>query len=118
MALLFLGGRRGGPLVLVVSFDCGTFFLFASCIAPRCPCRCYHEEYGCHFTSVIPTNIFGPHDNFSIQEGHVLPGLMHKCYQAMKATVSDETRRPSAETDAHVLPGHEGHGTCRNCPLP
>jgi len=44
--------------------------------------RCYHEEYGCKFTSVIPTNVFGPHDNFSIEDGHVLPGLMHKVYLA------------------------------------
>lgn len=26
--------------------------------------RCYNEEYGCNFTSIIPTNIYGPHDNF------------------------------------------------------
>ncbi|KAJ1629834.1 hypothetical protein T492DRAFT_613995 [Pavlovales sp. CCMP2436] len=44
--------------------------------------RAYHEEYGCNFTSVIPTNVFGPHDNFSIDDGHVLPGLMHKVYLA------------------------------------
>ena len=25
---------------------------------------CYNEEYGCNFTSIIPTNIYGPHDNF------------------------------------------------------
>ena len=29
--------------------------------------RCYKEEYGCNFTSIIPTNIYGPHDNFNIQ---------------------------------------------------
>mmetsp|Transcript_21452 Transcript_21452/g.68522 ORF Transcript_21452/g.68522 Transcript_21452/m.68522 type:complete len:322 (-) Transcript_21452:283-1248(-) len=46
--------------------------------------RCYNEEYGCNFTSVVPTNIFGPHDNFSIQDGHVLPGLMHKCLIAQR----------------------------------
>jgi len=44
--------------------------------------RCYHEQYGCQFTSVIPTNVFGPHDNYSIEDGHVLPGLMHKVYLA------------------------------------
>mmetsp|Transcript_1758 Transcript_1758/g.3846 ORF Transcript_1758/g.3846 Transcript_1758/m.3846 type:complete len:331 (-) Transcript_1758:230-1222(-) len=44
--------------------------------------RAYHEEYGCNFTSIIPTNIYGPHDNFSIQNGHVIPGLIHKCYKA------------------------------------
>mmetsp|Transcript_6398 Transcript_6398/g.13949 ORF Transcript_6398/g.13949 Transcript_6398/m.13949 type:complete len:319 (+) Transcript_6398:27-983(+) len=46
--------------------------------------RCYHDEYGCNFTSIVPTNIFGAHDNFSIESGHVLPGLMHKCYLAKK----------------------------------
>jgi len=46
--------------------------------------RAYAEEYGCNFTSIIPTNIYGPHDNFSIQNGHVIPGLIHKCYMAKK----------------------------------
>lgn len=46
--------------------------------------RCYKEEYGCNFTSIIPTNIYGPHDNFSIADGHVIPGLIHKCYLAKK----------------------------------
>mmetsp|Transcript_14499 Transcript_14499/g.17923 ORF Transcript_14499/g.17923 Transcript_14499/m.17923 type:complete len:322 (-) Transcript_14499:495-1460(-) len=46
--------------------------------------RCYNEEYGCKFTSVIPTNIYGKHDNFSIEDGHVIPGLIHKCYLAKK----------------------------------
>lgn len=42
----------------------------------------YHEQFGCHFTSVIPTNIFGPHDNYELEGSHVLPGLTHKCYLA------------------------------------
>ena len=46
--------------------------------------RCYNAQYGCKFTSVIPTNIYGKHDNFSIQDGHVIPGLIHKCYLAKK----------------------------------
>lgn len=46
--------------------------------------KCYNEEYGCNFTSIIPTNIYGPHDNFSIEDGHVIPGLIHKCYNAKK----------------------------------
>mmetsp|Transcript_8941 Transcript_8941/g.28387 ORF Transcript_8941/g.28387 Transcript_8941/m.28387 type:complete len:324 (-) Transcript_8941:362-1333(-) len=46
--------------------------------------RCYADEYGCKFTSVVPTNIFGEHDNFSIQGGHVIPGLIHKCYIAKR----------------------------------
>jgi GDP-L-fucose synthase len=46
--------------------------------------RCYNAQYGCKFTSVIPTNIYGKYDNFSIQDGHVIPGLMHKCLLAKK----------------------------------
>jgi len=36
------------------------------------------------FTSVIPTNVFGPHDYYNIADGHVLPSLIHKCYLAKK----------------------------------
>ncbi|XP_015278231.1 PREDICTED: GDP-L-fucose synthase [Gekko japonicus] len=46
--------------------------------------RAYFAQYGCCFTAVIPTNVFGPHDNFNIEDGHVLPGLIHKAYLAKK----------------------------------
>lgn len=46
--------------------------------------QCYRDEYGCNYTSIIPTNIYGPHDNFSIEDGHVIPGLIHKTYLAKK----------------------------------
>uniref|UniRef100_A0A665TEC4 GDP-L-fucose synthase n=1 Tax=Echeneis naucrates TaxID=173247 RepID=A0A665TEC4_ECHNA len=46
--------------------------------------RAYHQQYGRCYTAVIPTNVFGPHDNFSIEDGHVLPGLIHKAYIAQK----------------------------------
>ncbi|KAJ8538992.1 hypothetical protein ON010_g12880 [Phytophthora cinnamomi] len=46
--------------------------------------RCYADQFGCHFTSVIPTNIYGPHDNFNIDDGHVVPGLIHKCFLAKR----------------------------------
>lgn len=44
----------------------------------------YHVQHGCSFTSVIPTNVFGPYDNFNLEDGHVLPGLIHKTYEAKK----------------------------------
>lgn len=44
----------------------------------------YHEQHGLCYTSVVPTNIFGKFDNFSIDDGHVIPGLVHKCYLAKK----------------------------------
>ena len=40
--------------------------------------RAYHQQHGRCYTSVIPTNVFGPHDNFNVEDGHVLPGLIHK----------------------------------------
>ncbi|KAK2460805.1 hypothetical protein APHAL10511_007275 [Amanita phalloides] len=44
----------------------------------------YKEQYGCNFTSAIPTNVFGPNDNFDLEDSHVIPGLIHKCYLAKK----------------------------------
>jgi len=44
--------------------------------------RLYNEAYGCKFVSVIPTNIYGPHDNYNLEDSHVIPGLIHKCHIA------------------------------------
>ena len=41
--------------------------------------KAYREQYGCNFVCVIPTNIYGPHDNFSLEDGHVIPALIHRC---------------------------------------
>jgi GDP-L-fucose synthase len=46
--------------------------------------RMYNSQHGHDFTAVIPTNIFGKFDNFSVTDGHVIPGLIHKCYLAKK----------------------------------
>jgi GDP-L-fucose synthase len=44
----------------------------------------YREQYGINYTSVIPTNIFGPKDNYSLIHGHVIPMLIHKLYLAQR----------------------------------
>jgi GDP-L-fucose synthase len=44
--------------------------------------RSYREQYGLNYTSVIPTNIYGINDNFNLDNGHVVPSLIHKCYIA------------------------------------
>lgn len=44
--------------------------------------RGYNTEYGRMFTSVVPCNVFGPHDNYSLENAHVIPALIHKCYLA------------------------------------
>lgn len=46
--------------------------------------RAYREQYGLNYVSVIPTNIYGPNDNFSLTQGHVMPMLIHKLYLSQK----------------------------------
>ena len=54
-------------------------------------CNAYNEEYGTNFISVMPTNLYGPNDNFDLQSSHVLPALIRKIHEAKvnkKSTVS------------------------------
>ncbi|XP_068434685.1 GDP-L-fucose synthase-like isoform X2 [Clinocottus analis] len=46
--------------------------------------RAYFQQYGHRYTAVIPTNVFGPYDNFNRENGHVLSALINKTYQAKK----------------------------------
>lgn len=43
-------------------------------------CRYYNEQYGNNFISVMPTNLYGPHDNFDLEASHVLPALIRKMH--------------------------------------
>lgn len=49
--------------------------------------RCYRKQYGRNFVCVIPTNIYGSHDNFNLDDAHVIPALIHKCYLAKQQGV-------------------------------
>jgi GDP-L-fucose synthase len=46
--------------------------------------RSYNQQYGLNYFNVIPTNIYGPNDNFNIEDGHVIPALINKVYMAKK----------------------------------
>uniref|UniRef100_A0A8K9Y417 GDP-L-fucose synthase n=1 Tax=Oncorhynchus mykiss TaxID=8022 RepID=A0A8K9Y417_ONCMY len=46
--------------------------------------RGYFAQHGRRYTAVIPTNVYGPYDNFNFENGHVLSALMHKTYAAKK----------------------------------
>jgi GDP-L-fucose synthase len=50
----------------------------------------YRKEWDCNYIVVIPTNTYGPNDNFNILDGHVLPALIHRTYVA-KQTNADLT---------------------------
>jgi GDP-L-fucose synthase len=45
-------------------------------------CDAYRAQYGCHFISVMPTNLYGPNDNYDLQNSHVLPALIRKFHTA------------------------------------
>jgi len=45
-------------------------------------CESYNQQYGTNFLSVMPTNLYGPNDNFHLNNSHVLPGMMRKMYLA------------------------------------
>ena len=44
-------------------------------------CESYRRQHGCDFRSVMPTNLFGPHDNFDLESSHVIPALIAKFHQ-------------------------------------
>jgi GDP-L-fucose synthase len=45
-------------------------------------CQSYHRQYGCNFISGMPTNLYGPRDNFDLTSSHVLPALIRKFHDA------------------------------------
>jgi GDP-L-fucose synthase len=54
-------------------------------------CRYYNEQYGTNFLSVMPTNLFGPGDNFNLETSHVLPALLRKFHLAKLLLNGDVT---------------------------
>jgi GDP-L-fucose synthase len=45
-------------------------------------CEAYRSQYGCNFISAMPTNLYGPNDNYDLQGSHVLPALIRKFHEA------------------------------------
>jgi len=45
-------------------------------------CDAYRDQYGCNFISVMPTNLYGPNDNYDLANSHVLPALLRKFHEA------------------------------------
>jgi GDP-L-fucose synthase len=45
-------------------------------------CEAYRAQYGCNFISVMPTNLYGPNDNYDLQNSHVLPAMIRKFHEA------------------------------------
>jgi GDP-L-fucose synthase len=45
-------------------------------------CETYRQQYGCDFISAMPTNLYGPNDNYDLKNSHVIPALIRKFYEA------------------------------------
>ena len=47
-------------------------------------CDAYRAQYGCNFISAMPTNLYGPNDNYDLEKSHVLPALIRKFHEAKR----------------------------------
>jgi GDP-L-fucose synthase len=54
-------------------------------------CQAYRRQHGCDFISVMPTNLYGPNDNYDLQTSHVLPALLRKFHEAKLAQANSVT---------------------------
>lgn len=54
-------------------------------------CEAYNSQFGTNFASVMPTNLYGPNDNFDLQNSHVLPALLRKVHEAKLANNTSVT---------------------------
>ncbi len=54
-------------------------------------CKAYALQHKCNFISAMPTNLYGPGDNFDVKSGHVLPGLVNKIHDAKKQNKKNVT---------------------------
>ncbi len=52
-------------------------------------CQSYRRQYGCNFISAMPTNLYGPNDNFNLTSSHVLPALIRKFHDAKEAGLDE-----------------------------
>lgn len=66
-------------------------------------CENYYKQYGCNFYSVMPTNLYGPNDNYNLETSHVLPALIRKFLDA-KERVERELRIKNSELTKHPEP--------------
>lgn len=66
-------------------------------------CRYYNEQYGTNYISVMPTNLYGPEDNFDLETSHVLPALIRKFHEA-KLRMEQVEAKVKAEHSAQPEP--------------
>ncbi len=70
-------------------------------------CQAYWDQYGCRFISAMPTNLYGPNDNFDLQTSHVLPALMRKMHLG-KCLETGNWEALRADLDQRPIEGVDG----------
>ena len=50
-------------------------------------CETYYEQYGCNFISAMPTNLYGPNDNYNLKDSHIIPALLRRFYEAITKNI-------------------------------
>ncbi|RRQ48844.1 GDP-L-fucose synthase [Maribacter algicola] len=73
-------------------------------------CESYNLQYGTNFISVMPTNLYGPQDNFNLEKSHVLPALIRKIHLG-KALEEDNWRVIDTDLDHLPIEGVDGSNT-------
>jgi len=82
-------------------------------------CENYYRQYGCNFYSIMPTNMYGPNDNYDLQTSHVLPALIRKFHESKlsnaelvdKSTLSSVDKSTLSSVDKSTLSSVEVWGT-------
>lgn len=78
-------------------------------------CENYYKQYGCNFYSVMPTNLYGPNDNFDLETSHVLPALIRKFHEAKMQ--KSEVRSQKSENQKNVIPNEREESQSTNQPI-
>ena len=78
-------------------------------------CESYNLQYGTNYIAVMPTNLYGPNDNFHLENSHVMPAMMRKVYLA-KLIHDGEWEKISIDLDKRPVEGVNGSGLMVNGP--
>jgi len=73
-------------------------------------CESYNLQYGCNFIAVMPTNLYGPNDNFDLEKSHVLPALLRKIHLA-KALMENDWMQLRQDLGKLPIEGVNGEDT-------
>lgn len=73
-------------------------------------CEAYHAQYGSDFISVMPTNLYGPNDNYDLEKSHVLPALIRKMHLG-KLLMSDNRTQLRADLNRMPVEGVDGNSS-------